>query len=73
MPTKSFKIFLNGKEFLKKKFDNNSSLSEIRERIKDKLDSDFNFLDSENFFIDKEDEDGTTIEELKTDDSIKIK
>ena len=72
MPTKSFKIFLNGKEFLKKKFDNNSSLSEIRERIKDKLDSDFNFLDSENFFIDKEDEDGTTIEELKTDDSIKI-
>lgn len=72
MPLKSFKIFLNGKEFLKKKFDNNSSLSEIRERIKDKLDSDFNFLDSENFFIDKEDEDGTTIEELKTDDSIKI-
>jgi polynucleotide 5'-kinase involved in rRNA processing len=72
MPTKSFKIFLNGKEFLKKKFDNNSSLSEIRERIKDKLDSDFNFLDSENFFIDKEDEDGTTIEELKTDDSINI-
>ena len=29
-------------------------------------------MDSQNFCIDKEDEDGTTIEELKTDDSIKI-
>ena len=72
MSEKIFKILFNDKNAAKIKLDSNSFLSDIRIKLKDKLKQDFEFIDKENFPLDKDLESETKLNEIETDSTINL-
>ena len=70
MSKKLVKIELNGKIICSKKFDIQSSLDSVREKIKDKI-GDAKFLDKDGNSIDNSDEKEFTLEEILYDNILK--
>ena len=73
MTEKIFKIVLDDQNKAKVKLDSNSFLSDIRKKLKEKIDSEFLFMDNEKFPLEKDLENELKIIDLKTDLTIFLK
>ena len=67
-----FKIILDGKNITKTKLDFNSKLSELRVKLKNKINKEFVFIDNDNFPLDIEIEEELTIKEVNNNLTINL-
>ena len=73
MSKQIIRVVLNGKPICTKPFLMNESLSSIREKIKEKVKTDFSYLDSDGNPIEKGDENEFTLENICSQKQINIK
>ena len=70
--SKLFKIILDGKNLTKTKLDSDSKLSELRVKLKNKINKEFVFIDNDNFPLDIEIEKELTIKEVNNNLTINL-